>query len=147
MVQFAIVGNRVPHKYFLTKGAGESDAGSKYLPAETGSYDAALKDAGIEDANVVKYTSVLPTEAIEISRKEGTKSIRWGEVLESIMAQANGNKGKHIAAAVMITTVKDPKGKYLGGFACEYSGEGTEEEAKESWIGLCPAISIFDAKG
>ena len=47
MVQFAIVGNRVPHKYFLTKGAGESNAGSKYLPAETGSYDAALKDANL----------------------------------------------------------------------------------------------------
>jgi len=142
MVQFAIVGNRVPHKYFLTKGAGESDAGSKYLPAETGSYDAALKDAGIEDANVVKYTSVMPTEAIEITRKEGTKSIRWGEVLESIMAQANGNKGKHIAAAVMITTVKDPKGKYLGGFACEYSGEGTEEEAKESLLGSIDGMII-----
>lgn len=135
MVQFAIVGNRVPHKYFLTKGAGESDAGSKFLPAETGSYDAALKDAGIEDANVVKYTSVLPTGAVEISRNEGTKSIRWGEVLESIMAQANGAKGKHIAAAVMITSVKDPKGKYLGGFACEYSGEGTEEQAKQSLLG------------
>ena len=111
MVQFAIVGNRVPHKYFLTTGKGESDAGSKHLPAETGSYDAALNSAGIQDANVVKYTSVMPTEAKEISREEGTKAIRWGEVLESIMAQSNGTKGKHIGAAVMITSVHDPKGK------------------------------------
>ena len=114
MVQFAIVGNRVPHKYFLTTGQGESDAGSKHLPAETGSYDAALESAGIEDANVVKYTSVVPTGAIEIPRKEGTAAIRWGEVLESIMAQSNGTKGKHIGAAVMITSVHDSQRKILG---------------------------------
>ena len=134
MIQFAIVGNRIPYKYFLTKGKGESDAGSKNLPAETGSYDAALKNAGISNANIVKYTSVLPTEAEEISQKKGTKNIKWGEVLESIMSQSNGSKGKHISAAVMITTVIDKKGKYLGGFACEYSGEGTEENAKQSLL-------------
>jgi len=134
MVQFAIVGNRVPHKYFLTSGQGESDAGSEHLPAETGSYDAALESAGIEDANVVKYTSVMPPGAKEISRKEGAAAIRWGEVLESIIAQSNGIEGKHIGAAVMITSVHDPKGKYLGGFACEYSGEGTEDQAKQSLL-------------
>ncbi len=134
MTKFAIVGNRVPHKYFLTTGKGESDAGSKFLPAETGSYDAALNSAGIENANVIKYTSVMPTEAVKISREQGTTDIRWGEVLESIMAQANGKKGEHIGAAVMITSVKDSKGKYLGGFACEYSGHGSEKQAKESLL-------------
>ena len=134
MTKFAIVGNRVPHKYFLTTGKGESDAGSKFLPAETGSYDAALNDAGIEDANVIKYTSVMPTEAKEIPRSEGTKDIRWGEVLESIMAQTNGKTGDHISAAVMITSVKNPQGKYLGGFACEYSGNGNETDAQQSLV-------------
>ena len=56
-------GNRVPCEYFITVGGGESDAGSKGLPFETGSYDAALKDAGIENVNVVKYTSVIPPVA------------------------------------------------------------------------------------
>ena len=37
-----ILGNRVPYEYFITNGAGESDAGSKGLPYETGSYDEAL---------------------------------------------------------------------------------------------------------
>jgi arginine decarboxylase len=134
MVKFAIVGNRVPHTYFLTTGHGESDAGSKHLPAETGSYDAALESAGIEDVNVVKYTSVMPTDAKEISKEKGIASIRWGEVMESIMAQSNGKKGTHIGAAVMITSVFDKKGKFLGGFACEYSGEGTEDQAKQSLL-------------
>jgi hypothetical protein len=34
----------------------------------------------------------------------------------------------------MTTTIVDPNGKYLGGFACEYSGSGTRKEAEDSLI-------------
>lgn len=125
-------GNRVPCEYFITVGGGESDAGSKGLPFETGSYDAALKDAGIENVNVVKYTSVIPPVAKCINKEVGLKNIQWGEVMECIMAQANGKKGSTISSAVMTTEVKDPQGKYLGGFACEYSGNGSKKEVEES---------------
>ena len=37
-----ILGNRIPYEYIITKGKGESSAGSEGLPYETGSYDAAL---------------------------------------------------------------------------------------------------------
>ena len=134
MNNFIVLGNRVPYEYFLTKGKGESNAGSEGLPYETGSYDAALNDAGIENANVIEYTSVIPVGAKEISREEGLKRLNWGEVLEVIKAQANGKRGEHISAAVMTTTVIDPKGNYLGGFACEYSGSGTKKEAEDSLI-------------
>ena len=127
-----VLGNRVPYEYFLTKGKGESDAGSAGLPYETGSYDAALNEAGIENANVIEYTSVMPTESKEISREEGLKRLQWGEVLECIKAQANGKRGENISAAVMTTTITDPHGKYLGGFACEYSGAGSRKEAEDS---------------
>ena len=73
-----ILGNRIPHEYFITKGKGESNAGSAGLPFETGSYDAALNDAGIENCNVMEYTSVIPTEAKLISREEGLKTITMG---------------------------------------------------------------------
>lgn len=127
-----ILGNRVPYEYFITSGSGGSDAGSKGLPYETGSYDQALTKAGIENANIIEYTSVIPTGAKEISKEEGLKRIQWGEVLECIKAQANGAKGEFISSAVMTTSVFDPKGKYLGGFACEYSGDGTREQAEKS---------------
>jgi arginine decarboxylase len=127
-----ILGNRVPYEYFITSGAGQSNVGSEGLPYETGSYDEALTKAGIENANIIEYTSVIPTEAKQISKEEGLKRIQWGEVLECIKAQANGEKGKFISSAVMTTDVYDPKGKFLGGFACEYSGSGTREEAEKS---------------
>lgn len=126
------LGNRIPYEYFLTKGKGESSAGSKGLPYETGSYDAALNVAGIENTNVIEYTSVIPIEAKQISKEEGLKRLKWGEVLECIKAQSNGRRGSKVSAAVMTTTIEDPKGKYLGGFACEYSGSGTREEAENS---------------
>ena len=126
------LGNRIPYEYFLTKGKGESSAGSKGLPYETGSYDAALNVAGIENTNVIEYTSVIPIEAKQISKEEGLKRLKWGEVLECIKAQSNGRRGSKVSAAVMTTTIEDPKGKYLGGFACEYSGSGTKEDAEAS---------------
>ena len=122
----------MPYEYFKTTGKGESAAGSEGLPYETGSYDAALNDAGIQNTNVIEYTSVMPTEAKEISKEEGLKRIQWGEVLECIKAQSNGKKGSKVSAAVMTTTITDPKGKYLGGFACEYSGSGTRKDAEVS---------------
>lgn len=134
MNNFLVLGNRVPYEYFLTKGRGESNAGSAGLPYETGSYDAALNDAGIQNTNVIEYTSVIPVGAKEISKEEGLKRLNWGEVLECIKAQANGKRGEHISAAVMTTTIIDPKGNYLGGFACEYSGSGTRKEAEDSLI-------------
>ena len=127
-----ILGNRVPYEYFITMGKGESSAGSEGLPYETGSYDAALNDAGIENTNVIEYTSVMPTDAKEISREEGLRRLQWGEVLECIKAQSNGKKGSKISAAVMTTTITDPNGKYLGGFACEYSGSGSRKDAESS---------------
>jgi arginine decarboxylase len=134
MDKFIVLGNRVPYEYFLTKGKGESNAGSEGLPYETGSYDDALNDAGIQNSNVIEYTSVIPVGAKEITREEGLKRINWGEVLEVIKAQSNGKRGQHISAAVMVTTIIDPTGNYLGGFACEYSGSGTRKEAEDSLI-------------
>ena len=129
-----ILGNRIPYEYFITTGKGESNAGSEGLPYETGSYDAALNDAGIQNANIIEYTSVIPTEAKEISIKEGLSRIKWGEVLETIKAQKNGSRNSNISAAVMVTTVHDSNGKFYGGFACEYSGSGTRKEAEDSLL-------------
>ena len=40
----------------------------------------------------------------------------------------------------MTTDVYDPNGKFLGGFACEYSGSGTREQAEKSLEGSIDGI-------
>jgi len=55
------VGCRIPKDFFWALGWGESDVG-----IETGSYDAALTMAGIENFNILLNSSVLPPEAVEL---------------------------------------------------------------------------------
>ena len=133
-MSFITIGSRIPYEYFITQGKGESDAGSKGLPFETGSYDAALTDAGIQNANIVKYTSVIPTGAKLLQKSKGLATIAWGEALECIMAQQNGKKGETISAGVMTTNVYDKKKKFLGGFAVEYAGSLSKNEVEKSLL-------------
>jgi len=117
-------GCRIPKEYFWVIGWGESDVG-----VETGSYDAALHMAGIENYNVMLYTSVLPPEATELPH---LPDIHHGSVLEGIIAvQHTDRTGTRITAGVLLAKVfRNADGSYLGGFACEYAGNGSVEEAE-----------------
>ena len=50
------------------------------------------------------------------------------------MAQKNGKEGDTITAGLLITEIHGPSGKYLGSFACEYSGNDNRKIAKEVLI-------------
>lgn len=132
-----VVGSRIPELYVVVEGAGQSNQGPGLDPWETCAYDLALLEAGIENANVVKYTSVLPPEAEEISMKEAKARhlFHHGMVLECIMAQVNGQEGQHICAGVGTMQVYHDNGDgtetHVGGFAAEYEGYGSPKKAKE----------------
>ena len=123
------IASRIPEKYVVVKGAGQSDFGPGLDPWETASYDLALLEAGIENCNVVKYTSVLPPESVEITMGEAEAAglFHHGMVLETIMAQVNGNQGDHICAGVGRAQVYDDHGNHIGGFAAEYEGHGSAD--------------------
>jgi arginine decarboxylase len=118
------VGCRIPKDYFWAIGWGESDVG-----IETGSYDAALTMAGIENFNIVLYSSVIPPEAVELQQ---LPDIHHGSVLESLLAIQHTEKpGTRITAGLLLAKVfRQADQSYLGGFACEYAGNGTVEEGE-----------------
>jgi arginine decarboxylase len=122
--RYSEIGCRIPKEYFWVIGWGESDVG-----IETGSYDAALHMAGIENYNVLLYTSVLPPEAVELPH---LPNIHHGSVLEAIIAVQHSDKpGTRITAGLLLAKVfRTSDGSYLGGFACEYAGTGSLEEAE-----------------
>ncbi|MGD2085386.1 MAG: pyruvoyl-dependent arginine decarboxylase [Candidatus Aminicenantes bacterium] len=133
-------GCRIPTTYFATSGVGQSDEGIPPDPYETFSYDLALQAAGIENFNVVYYTSVLPPESYEVSIDIVKPYFKHGAVLESIMAKAGGYRGDTVAAGVGRIWAIDSKGSYVGGFAAEYeriydrqqvSSEQAEKDAVE----------------
>jgi arginine decarboxylase len=116
-----IVGNRIPKDYFVTTGIGQSD-----VAIHAGSYHLALKDAGIEMANIMTYSSILPGMATEISKPSG---ITHGEVMETIMAVANGNRGERVSAGIIYGWLTEKKtGQHYGGLVCEHNGNYAEEE-------------------
>ena len=120
-----VLGNRIPHTYFITWGTGQSD-----VAIHTGSYDDALKQAGIENANIMTYSSVMPPEAVEVPVPE---KLHHGCVLETIMSEMSGKKGERLTAALIIWNIKRVSdGTLLGGFVAEYHGYGSEQAAEEN---------------
>jgi arginine decarboxylase len=124
LLQGIIVGNRIPKDYFVTKGLGESD-----ITIHAGSYHLALKNAGIEMANIITYSSILPDIATKISKP---KLIRHGEVMETIMAVANGTKGEEISAGIIYGWLYNRKnGIKHGGLVCEHNGNYSKKQIKK----------------
>ena len=85
--------------------------------------------AGIENYNVMLYTSVLPPETVELLH---LPDIHHGSVLEGIIAVQHSEKPvTRITAGLLIAKVyRNSDDFYLGGFACEYAGNGSVEEAE-----------------
>ena len=117
-------GVRYPTFAFITGGAGQADDGIPPQPFETFCYDSALREAKIENFNVVPYTSVLPKEVygniVTVDKVE--KQFKHGAVLEVIMAGHGASRDEHkaIATGVGICWGKDDKGQLIGGWAAEY---------------------------
>lgn len=130
--QGILLGFRVPKDYFLATGAGDTNEGGGTDPWETGSYDLALEEAGIENFNVVAYTSVIPAEATEVKYQDVKKTFHHGAVLETIMAKMDGVQGDRISAGVALMKVRRLSDGYvIGGWAAEYKGHADEEGVKK----------------
>ncbi len=121
--QNVVIGNRIPKDYFVTKGYGESD-----ITVHAGSYHLALKAAGIETANIMTYSSILPSIATEIEKPE----ITHGEVMETIMAVSHAKKGERATAGIIYGWLHDKKtGEKYGGLVCEHNGNYDEKEVEK----------------
>ena len=83
MTRKLVIGNRRPIEYFVTSGKGQSD-----LTDHAGSYDRALRDAGVENFNFIQYTSLIPPDAKKV---DIPKEYSFGSVLEGIMSVSTVN--------------------------------------------------------
>jgi len=115
-----VIGNRIPKDYFITTGTGESE-----ITVHAGSYHLALRNAGIEMANIMTYSSILPGIA---NKTKKPAKITHGAVIESIMAVANGHRGEQLSAGIIYGWLYDRKtGEKYGGLVCEHNGNYSEK--------------------
>jgi arginine decarboxylase len=82
----------VPKMMFFTKGKGVH---KDYLT----SFELALRDAEIADLNLVSVSSIMPPHCKVVSRQEGRRHLRPGQIAFTIMARSATNEPNRLIAA------------------------------------------------
>src|SRR5919108_790940 len=82
----------VPRMMFFTKGKGVH---KDYLT----SFELALRDAEIADLNLVSVSSIMPPHCKVVSRQEGRRHLRPGQIAFTIMARSATNEPNRLIAA------------------------------------------------
>lgn len=130
----------------VVKGAGEA---STPLSA----FDAALKEAGVYNYNLITLSSVIPPGSkVEKADKFETPESEWGHRLYCVMAEERSNEaGKYIAAGIGWYQDKDGRGLFVEHHLIGDTRLAIESEIffriKSSLMDLCKFRDIkFDSK-
>ncbi|HWB14314.1 MAG TPA: arginine decarboxylase, pyruvoyl-dependent [Pirellulales bacterium] len=113
----------IPQKVFFTRGVGRHRE-------ELQSFEMALRDAGIEHVNLVTVSSILPPHCKVISREEGLKLLRPGQIVFAVLSRLTTNEPHRMLAAAIGAAVPADPSSY--GYLSEYHQFGeTDEKAGE----------------
>ena len=109
----------VPRELFLTKGVG------KHKEKLT-SFELALRSAGIAACNLVRVSSIFPPGCKLLSRAEGAKRLKPGQVTFVVMSEtATREPHRLIAATIGLALPRDPR---LYGYLSEHHSFGENED-------------------
>jgi arginine decarboxylase len=113
----------LPTSMFLTKGIG-------IHRHQLTAFELALRDADIEQQNLVSISSILPPRCQVLPREEGVLTLRPGEITFSVLARAETNEpGRRIHASIGLARPADPD---MYGYIAEHHGFGmTADESGE----------------
>ncbi len=111
----------VPKAIFFTRGVGNAKD-------RLSSFERALRDAGIEKANLVTVSSIFPPHCKEISRAEGQRLIKPGQIVYCVMARQDTNEPNRLIAASIGLARPADRGAY--GYLSEHHSYG--ETAKKA---------------
>jgi arginine decarboxylase len=115
--------NHLPTEVFLTKGVGRHKE-------KLASFELALRDAGIEKSNLVYVSSILPPNCKIISKEEGLKKLKPGQITYCVMARNETNEANRLVAASIGCAVPSDSNAY--GYLSEHHSYGeTDEKAGE----------------
>lgn len=106
---------------FLTKGVG-------IHKDKLASFELALRNAGIEKCNLVYVSSILPPECKIITKEEGLKFLKPGEITFCVMARSETNEPNRLVASSIGIAV--PKNSSNYGYLSEHHSHG--ENAKKA---------------
>lgn len=104
--------------FFLTRGIGVH---KEQLTA----FELALRDADIEQQNLVTVSSILPPGCVELEKDAGVATLHPGEITFAVMARIETNEpGRRINASIGLARPSDPT---MYGYISEHHGYGKDE--------------------
>ena len=109
----------VPTKIFLTKGVGVHKD-------KLSSFELALRDAGIEKCNLVFVSSILPPSCKIISREEGLKFLRAGQITFCVFSRNETDEPNRLISAAIGVAVPKENDQY--GYLSEHHAFGQKAE-------------------
>ena len=109
----------IPKKVFFTKGVGKH----RY---QLQSFELALRDAGIEKFNLVLVSSILPAGCQIVSREEGLKELKPGQIVFVVMARNATNEPNRMVASSIGCAVPADGSHY--GYLSEHHAFGENAE-------------------
>lgn len=108
----------VPTRMFLTRGVG-------IHRDQLTAFEFALRDADIEQQNLVSVSSIMPPRCQLIEREAGVLTLHPGEITFCVMARAETSEpGRHISASIGLARPADP---LMYGYIAEHHGFGLTE--------------------
>jgi len=109
----------VPNKIFLTNGVGRH---REMLV----SFEMALRDAGIQALNYVKVSSIIPPNCKFISKEEGLKLIKPGEITFVVMSRNETDEPHRLISTSVGLAIPADKNSY--GYLSEHHDFGKTDE-------------------
>jgi arginine decarboxylase len=109
------MNNVVPQKMFLTKGIGVDKN-------RLSSFELALRSAGIEKCNLVYVSSIFPPKCKIISKAEGEKLLKPGQIVFCVMARTDTNEPNRLVSSAIGLAIPADKNGY--GYLSEHHGCG-----------------------
>ncbi len=109
----------IPTKIFFTKGVGKH---KDYLS----SFEASLRNAGIEICNLVAVSSIFPPGCKRISREDGLKEIKPGQITFAVMARNSTNEPNRLIASSIGVAIPAENSQY--GYLSEHHPYGVKEK-------------------
>jgi arginine decarboxylase len=111
----------MPTHVFLTKGKGQHKE-------KLASLEQALRMASIAPFNLIKVSSIFPPNCKLISRAEGAKMLRPGQILFVVMSENSTNEAERLVSAAVGLAIPNDPNHY--GYLSEHHAFGqTEKEA------------------
>jgi arginine decarboxylase len=127
-----------PTRMFLTKGVGVH----RYALT---AFEFALRDADIEQQNLVYVSSILPPRCQVITREAGVELLKPGDITFCVLARSESNEfGRHLYASLGLAMPADPD---MYGYISEQHGYGMTAEASGEQAEDLAATMLASTRG